>query len=135
MDPISLIRQTPPGMQGFAVGNPALQRAMDAAGQGTLDRIPESVMQQLSRPAAGQVLGAGGPGATSFENMLGGLVRDVAAKQAQSSATVNALLAGKDVPLHQAMIASEEASVSFQLMVEVRNKLLESYQELMRMQV
>jgi flagellar hook-basal body complex protein FliE len=33
------------------------------------------------------------------------------------------------------MIAMEEASVSFQLMVEVRNRLLESYQELMRMQV
>ena len=38
-------------------------------------------------------------------------------------------------PLHQAMIAMEEANVSLQLMVEVRNKLLESYQELMRMQV
>lgn len=135
MDPISLIRQSPQGMQGIAAGNPALQRAIDAAGQGTLDRIPESVMQQLSRPASGQIPGAGGPGATSFENVLGGLVKDVAAKQAQSSATVNALLAGGDVPLHQAMIASEEASVSFQLMVEVRNKLLESYQELMRMQV
>ena len=33
------------------------------------------------------------------------------------------------------MIATEEASISFQMMVEVRNKLLESYQELMRMQV
>jgi flagellar hook-basal body complex protein FliE len=33
------------------------------------------------------------------------------------------------------MIAMEEANVSFQLMVEVRNKLLESYQELMRMQI
>jgi flagellar hook-basal body complex protein FliE len=32
------------------------------------------------------------------------------------------------------VIASEEAAVSFQLMVEVRNKLLESYKELMRMQ-
>ena len=37
--------------------------------------------------------------------------------------------------MHQAMIAMEEASVSFQLMAEVRNKLLESYQELMRMQI
>ena len=35
----------------------------------------------------------------------------------------------------QTMVAMEEASISFQLMVEVRNKLLESYQELMRMQV
>ena len=33
------------------------------------------------------------------------------------------------------MISLEEAHVSFQLMVEVRNKLLESYQELMRMQM
>jgi flagellar hook-basal body complex protein FliE len=45
------------------------------------------------------------------------------------------VLSGENVPLHQAMIAMEEASVSFQLMVEVRNKLMESYQELMRMQI
>ena len=49
--------------------------------------------------------------------------------------TVNGLLSGKNVSLHQAMISMEEASVSFSLMVEVRNKLLDSYQELMRMQI
>jgi flagellar hook-basal body complex protein FliE len=49
--------------------------------------------------------------------------------------SVRGLVTQQGVPLHQAMIAMEEASVSFQLMVEVRNKLLESYQELMRMQV
>jgi flagellar hook-basal body complex protein FliE len=48
---------------------------------------------------------------------------------------VNGVLSGQNVSLHQTMIAMEEASISFQLMVEVRNKLLESYQELMRMQV
>jgi flagellar hook-basal body complex protein FliE len=63
------------------------------------------------------------------------MVNDVSAKGAASSEAVNGLLSGKDVSLHQTMIAVEEASVSFQLMVEVRNKLLESYQELMRMQV
>ncbi len=41
---------------------------------------------------------------------------------------VRGMIGGQDVSLHQAMIAMEEASVSFQLMVEVRNKLLESYQ-------
>jgi flagellar hook-basal body complex protein FliE len=45
------------------------------------------------------------------------------------------LQSGGNVPLHQAVIAMEEANVSFQLMVEVRNKLLESYQEIMRMQI
>ena len=36
---------------------------------------------------------------------------------------------------HKSVIAMQEASVAFSLMVEVRNKLVESYQELMRMQV
>jgi flagellar hook-basal body complex protein FliE len=35
--------------------------------------------------------------------------------------------------LHQSVIAMQEASVAFNLMVQVRNKLVESYQELMRM--
>ena len=67
--------------------------------------------------------------------MLGQLVNDVNAKQAAANEAVNGLLSGQNVSLHQAMISMEEASTSFQLMVEVRNKLLESYQELMRMQV
>jgi flagellar hook-basal body complex protein FliE len=75
------------------------------------------------------------PADGSFGNVLGGLVKDVNAKQVAAADTVKGLLSGEQVSLHQAMIAMEEASVSFQLMVEVRNKLLESYQELMRMQV
>ena len=75
------------------------------------------------------------PAPSNFENMLGTFVRDVNAKQIDSSNTVGALLRGENVPLHQAMVSMEEASVSFQLMVEVRNKLLEGYQELLRMQI
>jgi flagellar hook-basal body complex protein FliE len=48
---------------------------------------------------------------------------------------VAALQGGQNVPLHQAVVAMEEANVSFQLMVEVRNRMLEAYQEIMRMQV
>lgn len=70
-----------------------------------------------------------------FDNVLGSLVDDVNAKQMESATAVREMMSGGDVSLHQAMIAMEEASVSFQLMVEVRNKLLESYQELMRMQL
>lgn len=81
-------------------------------------------------PSTGRVA----PG-RSFDNVLGDLVQDVNAKQLEAGKQVNALLSGEEVPLHRVMIASEEASVSFQLMVEVRNKLLEAYQELMRMQV
>lgn len=75
------------------------------------------------------------PAGATFESTLGRLVADVSAKQAAAGEAVAGLTTGAGVPLHQAVIAAEEASVSFQLMVEVRNKLLESYQELMRMQV
>jgi flagellar hook-basal body complex protein FliE len=63
------------------------------------------------------------------------MVSEVNAKQAAAGQAVADLQAGKPVTLHQAMISMEEASISFQLMAEVRNRLLESYQELMRMQV
>jgi flagellar hook-basal body complex protein FliE len=71
----------------------------------------------------------------SFQNLLGDFVNDVSNKQTAAGDAVNGLLSGKNVSLHQAVISMEEASVSFQMMVEVRNKLLDSYQELMRMQV
>jgi|TARA_B100000959_G_scaffold251518_1_gene280897 flagellar hook-basal body complex protein FliE len=70
-----------------------------------------------------------------FGDVLNQFVSEVNDKQIASTQAVNDVLAGKDIPLHQAMIAMQEAGVAFQLMVEVRNKLLEGYQELMRMQV
>lgn len=42
---------------------------------------------------------------------------------------------GKDVELHQVVLATEQASLALQLTVQVRNKVIEAYQELMRMQV
>lgn len=112
--------------------------ALPKSGPGAADMAQPLSLQDLERIASS-------PGATaispsqaanhSFENTLGQLVHDVSAKSAAAGEAVNGLLAGQNVPLHQAVIAMEEAGVSFQLMVEVRNKLLESYQELMRMQV
>lgn len=75
------------------------------------------------------------PSGDSFGSMLGRMVNDVNAKQLAATEAVGALQSGQSVSLHQAVIAMEEANLSFQLMTEVRNKLLDSYQELMRMQV
>ena len=52
-----------------------------------------------------------------FGNLLDNFVHQVNDKQLQATQSVTGLLAGQNVPLHQAMIAMEEASVSFQLMV------------------
>ena len=71
----------------------------------------------------------------SFAAMLGKMVTDVSAQQNTAMQSVQAIQGGQNVPLHQAIISMEEANTSFQLMVEVRNRLLESYQEIMRMQI
>src|SRR5580704_12859371 len=69
------------------------------------------------------------PSDDSFSNLLGKLVNEVNSKQITASQAVNNVQAGGNVSLHQAVIAMEEANVSFQLMVEVRNKMLDAYQE------
>ena len=94
--------------------------------------LPASGIQM---PAELAQAGSVQPPTDSFASMLGQMVSDVNSQQAVSAQTVSALQSGQNVPLHQAVIAMEEANVSFQLMVEVRNRLLDSYQEIMRMQV
>ena len=81
------------------------------------------------------VQGTGAVQGAGFGEVLNQFVGEVNQKQLDSTQAVNDLLAGKEIPLHQAMIAMQEAGVAFQLMVEVRNKLLEGYQELLRMQL
>jgi flagellar hook-basal body complex protein FliE len=71
----------------------------------------------------------------TFGTMLDGLVDTVSSKQAASADLTKKVLLGDSDQLHQSVIAMQEASVAFTMMVEVRNKLVESYQELMRMQV
>ena len=100
--------------------------------------IPFSELEKLSPgilPMPVDSTRVNGTAAVGFEKVATDLVSQVAAKQAAAGESVNQLLSGQNVSLHQTMIAMEEASISFQLMVEVRNKLLEAYQELMRMQV
>ena len=95
-------------------------------------------LQQISfleKPEAGATAAPGGGKPVSFGDTLSQMVCEVNTKQLSAADSAGRLMAGENVPLHQTMIQVEEARVAFQLMVEVRNKMLESYQELMRMQV
>jgi len=135
MDPLSALKM---------VGLPDLESQLAATAQeaGASKKISIPDLQKLSPGLDLTSSGAGSAssavsssGGASFSNVLGGFIQDVSDKQAAANNAVTGLLGGKDVSLHQTMISIEEASVSFQLMVEVRNRLLDSYQELMRMQV
>lgn len=71
----------------------------------------------------------------TFGKLIGDLVQEVDAKGKSSAQELRRVMTGEVDNLHQSMVAMQEASVAFSLMVEVRNKLMESYQQIMRMQV
>jgi flagellar hook-basal body complex protein FliE len=97
--------------------------------------IPLDDLKKLSLGPATAQLGSIDGGGGSFQNLLSNFAGEVNSQQSAAGDAIAGLLSGKNVSLHQAMITMQEASLSFQMMVEVRNKLLDSYQELMRMQV
>jgi flagellar hook-basal body complex protein FliE len=72
---------------------------------------------------------------TSFADSLKQAINQVNQSQIESDKMTEALAAGKNVELHDVMITAQKASVSMTLAVEVRNKAIEAYQEMMRMQV
>ena len=71
----------------------------------------------------------------SFGNMVHDYLSKVSDDGANAAEETQKVLADKKENVHDAMIALEEASLSFQMMLEVRNRMLESYQELKRTQV
>lgn len=75
------------------------------------------------------------PEKQSFANTLRTAVGEVAELQTQRDEMVKGMIAGEVTEVHDVMVAAEEAQLAFELLLEVRNRLLESYQEVMRMQV
>lgn len=72
---------------------------------------------------------------TSFGDLVSNLVQSEDAKGKAAETEVRRLMVGESDNIHRSMISMQEAGVAFSLLVEVRNKLVESYQELMRMPV
>ncbi|WP_075619435.1 flagellar hook-basal body complex protein FliE [Paenisporosarcina indica] len=62
-------------------------------------------------------------------------LEEVQAAQNQSDKLTSELVTGEVQDIHEVMIASQKASLSLQLTVQVRNKVVEAYQEVMRMQL
>jgi flagellar hook-basal body complex protein FliE len=73
--------------------------------------------------------------APGFADMFEKFVKGVDQKKKVSTQQTQDLILGRSDNIHEAVVKSEEAKVAFNLMIEVRNKLVDSYKELMRMQV
>jgi flagellar hook-basal body complex protein FliE len=71
---------------------------------------------------------------TQFMDALKEAMSDVENVQGQAENKVSELLQGNGMDVHSAMIAVEKAELSFQLMMQVRNKIVQAYQEIARLQ-
>lgn len=88
-----------------------------------VDKLLASAQQPSQTAAAG------------FGNWFSGELNAVNDKLISADSDMQKLAVGEAQSLHEVMINLEEARLSFQLLVQVRNRLLEAYQEVMRMQV
>lgn len=75
------------------------------------------------------------PPAKSFGQFLTDALEDVNDLQKKADQASVALATGRIEDIAQVVIAAEKAAIALQLTIQVRNKMLESYQEMMRMQV
>lgn len=71
----------------------------------------------------------------SFKDLLSDFVGDVNQLQNKADDSVNKLAAGEITDVHDVMVKVEEANLSFSLMMEIRNKIVEGYKEVMKTQV
>nr|WP_106784188.1 flagellar hook-basal body complex protein FliE [Lysinibacillus timonensis] len=69
----------------------------------------------------------------NFAGLLKDAISSVNNQQIQSDKMTEKLITGQDVDLHEVMIASQKASITLNATMEVRNKVIDAYQEIMRM--
>ncbi|MCS6896779.1 MAG: flagellar hook-basal body complex protein FliE [Nitrospira sp.] len=95
--------------------------------------ISQPIVSPSGVPSIGER--GGTPASAGFVESLKQAIGQVNDAQLQAGRAVDALMTGESQDIHRAMVALQQADVSFQLMMQVRNKLVAAYEEIQRMQV
>jgi len=103
------------------------------AAQEVLGKMRE--IQSEARKSEGMSISDRARQGTSFMDHLKEGISEVNQMQKTSDKMSMELAAGKSENLHETMLAATQAEIGFNLMVQLRNRALEAYQEVMRMQV
>lgn len=88
--------------------------------------VPQAAPVDASSAAAGS---------GAFQSMLEGMIGRVEQSQAQATQAAQNFLSGGDEELHSVALAAQRADLQFNLFLQVRNKAVSAYQEIMKMQV
>lgn len=99
---------------------------MEIKGFPGIDAIAPQGVTQKSAPSKG----------VEFSHMLGDALQEVNVLQEEANKTVQSFVTGGEgTSPHEAMIALEKADIAFQLMSQVKAKIIRAYEEIMRTQV
>ena len=96
--------------------------------------LPVNISIPPIAPAAPPIAMPGSGGA-EFQSVLTDAISKVESFQNNAQASINSFLSGDGEELHQVAIKTQQAELSFDLFMQVRNKVVSAYQEIMRMQV
>jgi flagellar hook-basal body complex protein FliE len=101
--------------------------------------MDEIRIKPITPPLVSDLPGTGGGQAVQPNGGFLGTLKDAIAKanevQLEASQAVDKLMTGESQNVHQTMVALQKADVSFQLMMQIRNKIVSAYEEIQRMQV
>jgi flagellar hook-basal body complex protein FliE len=86
---------------------------------------PQTTIRPADQPSSGNV----------FQEMFTSAVQTVESMQQNASASVERFLSGEGEELHNTVLATQQAELSFELFLQARNKVVNAYQEIMRMQM
>jgi flagellar hook-basal body complex protein FliE len=100
----------------------------------SINRLVPGLMEQAGiKTGASPKLDSGEK--ADFVNVFSNLINSVNDLQSDSSEIQQSFLAGEPVELHQVMIKAEEAGVAMDLLLEIRNKLVDAYNDIIKMPV
>lgn len=116
-------------MDGFTVAN--ANRFLETG------RLPgqNSVEFKTSQGFQSEISGSGEISGKSFADTLNAAIDKVNTLQKDSDKAIQNLATGRTDNVAEVMIASEKADIALKLMMQVRNKIIDAYQEIMKMQV
>src|SRR5271163_1006141 len=95
-----------------------------------IDAIRPIIPPQVEAPSS-----AGPAGTGEFQNVLAATIEEIGKSQNSASQAVQGFLKGEGDDLHTTILAVQRADLEFDMLMQVRNKIVSAYQEVMRMQL
>ena len=102
----------------------------------SIDSIAAALHGAAGAGATGSPLGigAGGASAVPFAGVFQAMVQQTAALDKKASQAVTGVMNGSGIEIHDAMIATQKSDMAFEMALQVRNKAVGAYQQMMSMQ-